>query len=117
MLSAPGQAYSSFSPHIMFCPISVDSSAGLSPLWCREAELEKGRTTCHMCVLSPQVIKNRFHRVFLPSHSLDAVSPTDVLLCFELLSPELAKERVVVLEVQQVSGASLMPQGPGGGSH
>uniref|UniRef100_A0A8I5ZMS3 ubiquitinyl hydrolase 1 n=1 Tax=Rattus norvegicus TaxID=10116 RepID=A0A8I5ZMS3_RAT len=48
-----------------------------------------------------EVIKNRFHRVFLPSHSLDAVSPTDVLLCFELLSPELAKERVVVLEVQQ----------------
>lgn len=38
-----------------------------------------------------------------------------MLLCFELLSPELAKERVVVLEVQQVSGASLMPQGPGGG--
>lgn len=62
-----------------------------------------------------EVIKNRFHRVFLPSHSLDAVSPTDVLLCFELLSPELAKERVVVLEVQQVSGASLMPQGLGGG--
>ncbi|MEJ1285810.1 ubiquitin specific peptidase 19 [Cricetulus griseus] len=49
-----------------------------------------------------KVIKNRFHRVFLPSHSLDAVSPTDMLLCFELLSPELAKERVVVLEVQQV---------------
>ncbi|XP_050996647.1 ubiquitin carboxyl-terminal hydrolase 19 isoform X1 [Acomys russatus] len=48
-----------------------------------------------------EVIKNRFHRVFLPSHSLDAVSPTDMLLCFELLSPELAKERVVVLEVQQ----------------
>ncbi|XP_038177925.1 ubiquitin carboxyl-terminal hydrolase 19 isoform X5 [Arvicola amphibius] len=48
-----------------------------------------------------EVIKNRFHRVFLPSHSLDSVSPTDVLLCFELLSSELAKERVVVLEVQQ----------------
>ncbi|XP_062971312.1 ubiquitin carboxyl-terminal hydrolase 19 isoform X25 [Cynocephalus volans] len=48
-----------------------------------------------------EVIKNRFHRVFLPSHSLDTVSPSDVLLCFELLSPELAKERVVVLEVQQ----------------
>ncbi|XP_073888244.1 ubiquitin carboxyl-terminal hydrolase 19 isoform X48 [Macaca fascicularis] len=48
-----------------------------------------------------EVIKNRFHRVFLPSHSLDTVSPSDMLLCFELLSPELAKERVVVLEVQQ----------------
>uniref|UniRef100_A0A8I3X2C8 Ubiquitin carboxyl-terminal hydrolase 19 n=1 Tax=Callithrix jacchus TaxID=9483 RepID=A0A8I3X2C8_CALJA len=48
-----------------------------------------------------EVIKNRFQRVFLPSHSLDTVSPSDMLLCFELLSPELAKERVVVLEVQQ----------------
>ncbi|XP_008066337.1 ubiquitin carboxyl-terminal hydrolase 19 isoform X3 [Carlito syrichta] len=48
-----------------------------------------------------EVIKNRFHRVFLPSHSLDTVSASDTLLCFELLSPELAKERVVVLEVQQ----------------
>ncbi|XP_075403454.1 ubiquitin carboxyl-terminal hydrolase 19 isoform X5 [Tenrec ecaudatus] len=48
-----------------------------------------------------EVMKNRFHRVFLPSHSLDTVSPSDVLLCFELLSQELAKERVVVLEVQQ----------------
>uniref|UniRef100_A0A8C2VCT9 ubiquitinyl hydrolase 1 n=1 Tax=Chinchilla lanigera TaxID=34839 RepID=A0A8C2VCT9_CHILA len=48
-----------------------------------------------------EVIKNRFHRVFLPSQSLDTVSPSDILLCFELLSPELAKERVVVLEVQQ----------------
>ncbi|NP_001338032.1 ubiquitin carboxyl-terminal hydrolase 19 isoform 10 [Homo sapiens] len=48
-----------------------------------------------------EVIKNRFHRVFLPSHSLDTVSPSDTLLCFELLSSELAKERVVVLEVQQ----------------
>lgn len=57
-----------------------------------------------------EVIKNRFHRVFLPSHSLDTVSPSDTLLCFELLSPELAKERVVVLEVQQVSKAS--PQVP-----
>ncbi|XP_067397000.1 ubiquitin carboxyl-terminal hydrolase 19 isoform X2 [Emydura macquarii macquarii] len=48
-----------------------------------------------------EVIKNRFHRTFLPSHSLDTVSPSDLLLCFEVLSPELAKERVVVLEVQQ----------------
>ncbi|KAL7986245.1 hypothetical protein Chor_011411 [Crotalus horridus] len=52
------------------------------------------------------VIKNRFHRMFLPSQSLDAVSPTDLLLCFEVLSPELAKERVVELQVQQVSGLS-----------
>ncbi|CAM4694302.1 unnamed protein product [Lepidochelys kempii] len=48
-----------------------------------------------------EVIKNRFHRMFLPSHSLDTVSPTDLLLCFEVLSPELAKERVMVLQVQQ----------------
>lgn len=57
------------------------------------------------------MIKNRFHRVFLPSHSLDTVSPSDMLLCFELLSQELAKERVVVLEVQQVSGGQ--PEGTG----
>lgn len=61
------------------------------------------------------MIKNRFHRVFLPSHSLDTVSPSDTLLCFELLSPELAKERVVVLEVQQVSGVHQTVQRPGGG--
>ncbi|XP_039403790.1 ubiquitin carboxyl-terminal hydrolase 19 isoform X5 [Mauremys reevesii] len=48
-----------------------------------------------------EVIKNRFHRMFLPSQSLDTVSPADLLLCFEVLSPELAKERVVVLQVQQ----------------
>uniref|UniRef100_A0A452GNI7 ubiquitinyl hydrolase 1 n=1 Tax=Gopherus agassizii TaxID=38772 RepID=A0A452GNI7_9SAUR len=48
-----------------------------------------------------EVIKSRFHRVFPPSQSLDTVSPTDLLLCFEVLSPELAKERVVVLQVQQ----------------
>lgn len=48
-----------------------------------------------------EVIKSRFHRTFLPAHSLDTVSPTDLLLCFEVLSPELAKERVVVLQVQQ----------------
>lgn len=50
------------------------------------------------------MIKNRFHRMFLPSNSLDTVSPTDLLLCFEVLSPELAKERVVELQVQQVRG-------------
>lgn len=55
-------------------------------------------------LLSWQVIKNHFHRMFLPSSSLDTVSPTDLLLCFEVLSPELAKERVVELQVQQVRG-------------
>ncbi|XP_061474826.1 ubiquitin carboxyl-terminal hydrolase 19 isoform X2 [Rhineura floridana] len=48
-----------------------------------------------------EVIKNRFHRMFLPSQSLDMVSPTDLLLCFEVLSPDLAKEHVVELQVQQ----------------
>lgn len=65
-------------------------------------------------LLPRQVIKSRFHRMFLPSHSLDTVSPTDLLLCFEVLSPELAKERVVVLQVQQVRRLegdwSLQPQ-------
>ncbi|NWQ83257.1 UBP19 hydrolase, partial [Columbina picui] len=55
-----------------------------------------------------EVIKNRFHRMFLPSNSLDTVSPTDLLFCFEVLSPELAKERVVELQVQQ------RPQVPSG---
>ncbi|XP_072276727.1 ubiquitin carboxyl-terminal hydrolase 19 isoform X2 [Pyxicephalus adspersus] len=48
-----------------------------------------------------EVAKHRFHRMFRPSCSLDSVSPSDVLLCFEVLSPELAKERVLVLQVQQ----------------
>ncbi|KAG7472315.1 hypothetical protein MATL_G00107420 [Megalops atlanticus] len=48
-----------------------------------------------------EVVKSRFHRIFLPSHSLDTVSPSDMLFCFEVLSKELAKERVVVLQVQQ----------------
>ncbi|NWZ79518.1 UBP19 hydrolase, partial [Poecile atricapillus] len=56
-----------------------------------------------------EVIKNHFHRVFLPSNSLDTVSPTDLLLCFEVLSPELAKERVVELQVQQ---RPQVPSGP-----
>lgn len=60
-------------------------------------------------------MKSRFHRMFLPSHSLDTVSPSDLLLCFELLSPELAKEQVVVLEVQQVSGGQAAGTGPCGG--
>ncbi|XP_047459365.1 ubiquitin carboxyl-terminal hydrolase 19 isoform X2 [Mugil cephalus] len=48
-----------------------------------------------------EVGKNRFQRMFLPSHSLDTVSPSDMLFCFEVLSKEMAKERVVVLRVQQ----------------
>lgn len=49
-----------------------------------------------------QVGKNRFQRMFLPSHSLDTVSSSDMLFCFELLSKEIAKEKVVLLRVQQV---------------
>lgn len=52
-----------------------------------------------------EVVKSRFHRIFLPSHSLDKVSSSDMLFCFEVLSKELAKERVVVLRVQQVNGS------------
>ncbi|XP_027879788.1 ubiquitin carboxyl-terminal hydrolase 19 isoform X2 [Xiphophorus couchianus] len=48
-----------------------------------------------------EVAKNRFQRIFLPSHSLDTVSPSDTLFCFEVLSKDLAKERVVLLRVQQ----------------
>ncbi|XP_038137311.1 ubiquitin carboxyl-terminal hydrolase 19 isoform X3 [Cyprinodon tularosa] len=48
-----------------------------------------------------EVARNRFQRVFLPSHSLDTVSPSDTLLCFEVLSKDLAKERVVLLRVHQ----------------
>lgn len=48
-----------------------------------------------------EVGKNRFQRMFLPSHSLDTVSSSDTLFCFEVLSKDLAKERVVLLRVQQ----------------
>lgn len=48
-----------------------------------------------------EVMKNRFNRMFNPSCSVDSVSPSDQLFCFEVLSPELAKEHVVVLQVQQ----------------
>ncbi|TSM04853.1 Laminin subunit beta-2 [Bagarius yarrelli] len=48
-----------------------------------------------------EVVKKRFHRIFLPSHSLDTVSSTDMLFCFEVLSKELTKEKVVLLRVQQ----------------
>ncbi|KAI4886404.1 hypothetical protein NFI96_015320, partial [Prochilodus magdalenae] len=48
-----------------------------------------------------EVLKNRIGRIFLPSHSLDRVSSTDMLFCFEVLSKELTKEKVVVLRVHQ----------------
>ncbi|XP_073425712.1 ubiquitin carboxyl-terminal hydrolase 19 isoform X3 [Dendrobates tinctorius] len=48
-----------------------------------------------------EVVKNRLNRTFNPSCSVDLVSPTDQLFCFEVLSPELAKEHVIVLQVQQ----------------
>ncbi|TNN38917.1 Ubiquitin carboxyl-terminal hydrolase 19 [Liparis tanakae] len=48
-----------------------------------------------------EVGKNRFQRMFLASHSLDTVSSSDTLFCFEVLSKDLAKERVVLLRVQQ----------------
>lgn len=66
-----------------------------------------GQPSHSPALLSWQVIKNHFHRMFLPSNSLDTVSPTDLLFCFEVLSPELAKERVVELQVQQVGGVTL----------
>lgn len=40
--------------------------------------------------------------MFLPSYSLDTVSSSDMLFCFEVLSKDMAKERVVLLRVQQV---------------
>ncbi|XP_067302511.1 ubiquitin carboxyl-terminal hydrolase 19 isoform X3 [Pseudorasbora parva] len=48
-----------------------------------------------------EVVKGRFHRIFSPSQSLDTVSSSDLLFCFEMLSKDLAKERVVLLKVQQ----------------
>uniref|UniRef100_A0A8C1CVD9 ubiquitinyl hydrolase 1 n=2 Tax=Cyprinus carpio TaxID=7962 RepID=A0A8C1CVD9_CYPCA len=48
-----------------------------------------------------EVVKNRFNRIFSPPQSLDTVSPSDLLFCFEVLSKDLVKERVVLLKVQQ----------------
>ncbi|XP_051517732.1 ubiquitin carboxyl-terminal hydrolase 19-like isoform X1 [Myxocyprinus asiaticus] len=48
-----------------------------------------------------EVGKGRFQRIFTPSHSLDTVMSNDLLFCFEVLSKDLAKERVVLLKVQQ----------------
>ncbi|XP_075687831.1 ubiquitin carboxyl-terminal hydrolase 19 isoform X2 [Rhinoderma darwinii] len=56
-----------------------------------------------------EVAKNRFHRMFNPSCSVDSVSPSDQLFCFEVLSPELAKEHVVVLQVQQRPQVTSIP--------
>nr|XP_023681613.1 ubiquitin carboxyl-terminal hydrolase 19 isoform X2 [Paramormyrops kingsleyae] len=56
-----------------------------------------------------EVCKNRFNRIFHPSFSLDTVSPSDMLLCFEVLSKELAKERVVILRVQQRPQVPSLP--------
>lgn len=46
--------------------------------------------------------------MFLPSHSLDTVSSSDMLFCFELLSKEMAKEKVVLLRVQQVRNPTVL---------
>ncbi|XP_043080353.1 ubiquitin carboxyl-terminal hydrolase 19 isoform X2 [Puntigrus tetrazona] len=48
-----------------------------------------------------EVVKNRFNKIFSPSQTLDTFTPTDLLFCFEVLSKDLAKERVVLLKVQQ----------------
>ncbi|XP_039507747.1 ubiquitin carboxyl-terminal hydrolase 19 isoform X2 [Pimephales promelas] len=48
-----------------------------------------------------EVVKGRFHRIFSSSQSLDTVSSSDLLFCFEMLSKDLAKERVVLLKVHQ----------------
>ncbi|XP_078399201.1 ubiquitin carboxyl-terminal hydrolase 19 isoform X2 [Cetorhinus maximus] len=48
-----------------------------------------------------EVARNRFHRLFISSQSLDTVSPSDTLFCFEVLTKDLAKERVLELNVQQ----------------
>uniref|UniRef100_A0A4W3K931 ubiquitinyl hydrolase 1 n=1 Tax=Callorhinchus milii TaxID=7868 RepID=A0A4W3K931_CALMI len=48
-----------------------------------------------------EVVRNRFHRIFEPCQSLENTSPSDTLLCFEVLTKELAKEQVVELQVQQ----------------
>ncbi|XP_029457088.1 ubiquitin carboxyl-terminal hydrolase 19 isoform X3 [Rhinatrema bivittatum] len=56
-----------------------------------------------------EVIKNSFQRVFQPSNSLDTISPANILFCFEVLSTELAKERVVVLQVQQRTQVPSIP--------
>lgn len=48
-----------------------------------------------------EVVKNKFHTIFSPSQALDMVKSSDLLFCFEVLSKDLAKERVVLLKVQQ----------------
>ncbi|KAG8435974.1 hypothetical protein GDO86_007171 [Hymenochirus boettgeri] len=56
-----------------------------------------------------EVIKNQFQRFFIPSCSLDTVSPSDLLFCFEVLSKELAKERVFTFHVQQRPQVTSIP--------
>ncbi|XP_051516080.1 ubiquitin carboxyl-terminal hydrolase 19-like isoform X3 [Myxocyprinus asiaticus] len=56
-----------------------------------------------------EVGKGRFQRIFSPSHSLDTVTSSDLLFCFEVLSKDLAKERVVLLKVQQRPQVPSMP--------
>uniref|UniRef100_A0A8C2IDZ5 ubiquitinyl hydrolase 1 n=1 Tax=Cyprinus carpio TaxID=7962 RepID=A0A8C2IDZ5_CYPCA len=56
-----------------------------------------------------EVVKNRFHRIFSPSQSLDMVTSSELLFCFEVLSKDLAKERVVLLKVQQRTQVPSIP--------
>ncbi|XP_078059866.1 ubiquitin carboxyl-terminal hydrolase 19 [Mustelus asterias] len=48
-----------------------------------------------------EVVRSRFHRIFISSQSLDTVTPSDTLFCFEVLTKDLAKEKVLELNVQQ----------------
>ncbi|XP_064422436.1 ubiquitin carboxyl-terminal hydrolase 19 isoform X3 [Latimeria chalumnae] len=56
-----------------------------------------------------EVVKNIFQHPLVSSQSLDAISPSDLLFCFELLAKELAKEKVVVLKVHQRLQVSSIP--------
>uniref|UniRef100_A0A8C9W8V2 ubiquitinyl hydrolase 1 n=1 Tax=Scleropages formosus TaxID=113540 RepID=A0A8C9W8V2_SCLFO len=58
-----------------------------------------------------EVSKSRFQRIFHSSYPLDNVSPSDMLLCFEVLSKDLSKEKVVVLQVQQRPQVPSLPIG------
>ncbi|XP_075430564.1 ubiquitin carboxyl-terminal hydrolase 19 isoform X2 [Ascaphus truei] len=77
--------------------ISKDNSSAAEVL---ESISESVRVKAENLQLA-EVAKNRFQRMFMPSCSLDSISPSDPLFCFEVLSMELAKERVVVFHVQQ----------------
>ncbi|KPP76482.1 ubiquitin carboxyl-terminal hydrolase 19-like [Scleropages formosus] len=58
-----------------------------------------------------EVSKSHFQRIFHSSYPLDNVSPSDMLLCFEVLSKDLSKEKVVVLQVQQRPQVPSLPIG------